>query len=80
MEMTCAQVVEAITDYLEGTMGGDERQRFDAHLAECPHCVHYLEQMRYTFAAFGRLPQESLNPDLRDRLVDSFRGWRQRRV
>jgi anti-sigma factor RsiW len=80
MEMTCEQVVEAITDYLEGTMGEEERQRFDAHLADCPHCVHYLEQVRHTLAALGRLHEESLRPDLRDRLVESFRGWRQRRV
>jgi anti-sigma factor RsiW len=78
--LTCQEVVEAITDYLEGTMGGDERRRFDAHLAECYHCVRYLEQMRYTLAALGRLDEESLSPAFRDRLLESFRGWRGRKV
>jgi anti-sigma factor RsiW len=78
--LTCQEVVEAITDYLEGTMGGDERRRFDAHLAECSHCVRYLEQMRYTLAALGRLDEESLSPVFRDRLLESFRGWRGRKV
>jgi anti-sigma factor RsiW len=78
--LTCQELVEAITDYLEGTMGRDERQRFDAHLAECPHCVHYIEQMRYTLAALGRLHEESLSPELRDRLLESFQGWRERKV
>ena len=78
--MTCKELVEAITDYLEGTMSGDERRRFDAHLAECPHCVHYLEQMRFTLAALGRLEEESIAPDARDRLRDCFRGWRERKV
>jgi anti-sigma factor RsiW len=78
--LTCKELVEAITDYLEGTMGGAERRRFDAHLAACPHCVQYLEQMRSTLAALGRLEEKSIAPDLRDRLLESFRGWRGRKV
>jgi anti-sigma factor RsiW len=78
--LTCQEVVEAITDYLEGTMCANERRRFDAHLAECPHCVHYLEQMRSTLAALGRFDGESLAPELRDGLLACFRGWRERRV
>jgi anti-sigma factor RsiW len=78
--LTCQELVEAITDYLEGTMGGEERRRFDAHLAECLHCVRYLEQMRSTLAALGRLEEETISPDLRVRLLESFRGWRERKV
>jgi anti-sigma factor (TIGR02949 family) len=78
--LSCKEVVEAVTDYLEGTMAADDLQRLDAHLAECPHCVRYLEQMGLMLAALGRLPEESISPDLRDRLVESFRGWRERRV
>jgi anti-sigma factor (TIGR02949 family) len=78
--LSCKEVVEAVTDYLEGTMAADDLQRLDAHLAECPHCVRYLEQMRLMLATLGRLPEDSISPDLRDRLVESFRGWRERRV
>jgi anti-sigma factor (TIGR02949 family) len=78
--LTCKEVVEAVTEYLGGTMTADERRRFDAHLAECPHCVHYLEQMRLTLAALGRLEEESVPPELRDELVACFRGWREHRV
>jgi len=78
--LTCQELVEAITDYLEGTMGGDERRRFDAHLAECPHCVRYLEQMRHTLTALGSLGPESIAPRFRDRLLECFRGFGERRV
>jgi anti-sigma factor (TIGR02949 family) len=78
--LTCQELVEAITEYLEGAMGTEDRRRFNAHLAECPHCVHYLEQMRSTVAALGRVPPESMAPELRDRLLDAFRGWHERKV
>jgi anti-sigma factor RsiW len=78
--LTCKEVVEAVTDYLEATMPATERRRFDAHLAECPHCVRYLEQMRAALAVLGRLEEESLAPELRARVLDCFRGWRRRRV
>jgi anti-sigma factor RsiW len=47
-EISCAELVEIITDYLEGTMQEAERRRFEAHLDECPYCVNYLEQVRLT--------------------------------
>jgi anti-sigma factor RsiW len=62
-EITCRELVEIITDYLEGTMAQAERRRFEAHLDECPYCVYYLEQMRQTIATLGELREESIAPD-----------------
>jgi anti-sigma factor RsiW len=75
-EITCAELVEIITDYLEGTMPQAERRRFEAHLDECPYCVNYLEQMRQQIAALGELSEESIAPDAREALLETFRGWR----
>jgi anti-sigma factor RsiW len=46
--LTCQQLVELVTDYFEDALTPAERDRFDAHLAVCPGCEHYLEQMRIT--------------------------------
>jgi len=73
--MSCRELVEVITDYLEGTMSDRDRARFEAHLRECPYCVNYLQQMRETIAALGELSEESLGPEARDRLLEAFRGW-----
>jgi anti-sigma factor RsiW len=78
-EMSCRELVEVITEYLEGTLPGQARERFDAHLAECPYCVSYLEQMRATIEALGELQEESLDDATREGLVEAFRGWRQAR-
>ena len=50
-ELTCAEVVEVITNYLEGRMPAHERERFEEHLSFCDGCSTYLEQMRLTIAA-----------------------------
>jgi anti-sigma factor RsiW len=75
-EITCAELVEIITDYLDGTMPQADHRRFEAHLDECPYCVNYLEQMRQTIAALGELREESIAPDARRGLLEAFRGWR----
>jgi anti-sigma factor RsiW len=64
-QITCRELVEIITDYLEGAMPQAERRRFEAHLDECPYCVNYLEQMRQTIAALAELSEESIAPDAR---------------
>jgi anti-sigma factor RsiW len=75
-EMPCQELVEVITDYLEGTLPGEDRVRFEAHLAECPYCVNYLEQMRETIARLGELHDQELSPETREGLLRAFRGWR----
>jgi anti-sigma factor RsiW len=74
-EIACRELVELVTDYLEGRLPPDQRARFDAHLAECDGCTTYLEQMRQTIRALGRVPEESLSDEARDRLLEAFRDW-----
>ena len=74
--MRCRELVELITDYLEGTLPASERARFERHLAGCDGCQAYLDQMRQTIDALGRLPPESLSPEAQSKLLEAFRGWR----
>jgi anti-sigma factor RsiW len=75
-EIRCRELVEVITDYLEGALPAPERARFERHIAGCDGCDAYLDQMRQTIGALGRLPPESLSPDAQRELLDAFRGWR----
>jgi len=74
--MTCAELVELVTAYLEGTLSDDERRAFDEHLDLCPGCEHYLDQFRKTIGLLGELPEESLSAPARERLLDAFAEWR----
>lgn len=75
--VVCRQAVELVTDYLEGALSRRDRARFEAHLAECPHCREYLAQIRVTIAAMGRVEAESLEPEVRDELVSLYRRWQE---
>jgi anti-sigma factor RsiW len=75
-DLACQQLVELVTDYLEDRLPGSARLRFEAHLARCSGCRTYVEQVRVTIRALGRLPAESIEPEARDRLLALFRNWK----
>ena len=77
-EMPCRELVELVTDYLEDRLSPRDRARFEAHLADCDACRAYLDQFRQTIRVLGRLPEESLSDDARERLLAAFRGWTRR--
>jgi anti-sigma factor RsiW len=75
-QLSCRELVELVTDYLEGTLPADERDRFEEHIAGCSGCNTYLEQMRQTIEALGHLPEDGLTPAAERALLEAFRGWR----
>jgi anti-sigma factor RsiW len=75
-ELVCQQVVELVSDYLEGALSRRDRRRFERHIRGCPNCTAYLEQMRVTIAETGRLTPEDLSPEARDEFTELFRTWR----
>ena len=77
-DMSCRELVEAVTDYLEGRLPARDRERLEAHLEVCPHCVEYVDQIRRTIAALGSLDTAALAPETRAGLLEAFRGWRRR--
>ena len=78
IDLPCQELVELVTDYLEDQLPSSTRVRFDAHLAQCSGCRAYLEQMRQTIRTVGRLREESIQPETRDRLLSVFRNWKWR--
>ena len=75
-EITCRELVELVTEYLEDAMAPSERQRLEEHLAGCRPCRHYLEQMRGTIKTVGQLREESVTPEAQAALLDVFRAWK----
>jgi anti-sigma factor RsiW len=75
-EMTCRELVELVTEYLEGTLLGHDRMRLEAHVAECPYCEEYIAQMRRTVEVLGKLPAERMDPAREQVLLEAFRGCR----
>jgi anti-sigma factor RsiW len=74
-QLTCRQVVELVTEYLEGGLEVDERLAFERHVAVCPPCRGYLSQFRLITRAAGTLREEDVPEPLRESLLDAFRDW-----
>jgi anti-sigma factor RsiW len=74
-ELTCKELVELITGYLEGSLRGRRRRRFEAHLAGCVGCTRYLAQMKATIRATGTLTEEQVTDEQKAVLLAAFRGW-----
>ena len=75
-QLSCRELVELLTDYMEGALPAEERARFDEHIGRCRGCRVYLEQMRQTIVVLGRLPEDALAPEAEWELLEAFRGWR----
>jgi anti-sigma factor RsiW len=75
-EMACKELVELVTEYMEGTLPLADRQRFEDHLKDCDYCATYLEQMAQTIRTLGRLTEEDLSEDAKRDLLSIFRDWK----
>jgi hypothetical protein len=75
-ELVCKELVELVTEYLEGTLSSTDRARFETHIAGCGPCHRYLEQMRLTIATLGRLSEADVPLDGMKVLLEAFRGWK----
>jgi anti-sigma factor RsiW len=75
-ELTCQQLVELVTDYLDDALTPTDRAHFENHLSACPGCTTYVEQLRETVHLTGqRLTEETLPDEMRETLLRQFRDW-----
>jgi anti-sigma factor RsiW len=72
-DLSCKELVELVTDYVEGALPPPERARVDAHLVGCPYCRIYMDQMRATIRTLGHLPEANVSPEALEALLEVFR-------
>lgn len=73
--MNCSQLVELVTEYLEGALPRDRRARFEEHLRGCDGCTAYMAQFETTIRLTGMLTEEQVSPQARQALLGAFRAW-----
>ena len=74
--ISCQEVVELVTDYLEGALSPADVARFEHHLTICDGCAFYVEQIRMTVEAVGRIDEDDVPPEIRDGLLAAFRDFK----
>jgi len=73
--MSCHELVELVTAYLDDALSPADAVRFEAHLETCPDCSAYVAQFAQTINALGALPAERLREETLAGLLDAFRGY-----
>ena len=74
--LTCRELTEVVTDYLEEVMPPEDRARSDAHLELCEGCATYVEQMRQVIRTVRELRVDEVEATAPDSLLQAFRAWR----
>jgi predicted anti-sigma-YlaC factor YlaD len=74
--LTCQQIVELVTDYLEQSLLPRMRALFEAHLAGCDDCMAYTDQIQQTIVMLRQLSQEPLFPETKRELLEIFQAWK----
>ena len=78
-DLTCRELVDLVTDYLEGALPARDRLDFERHLVWCSWCRDYLDQMRTTIDLTGQADESEPPSPLREQLLDAFREWKRTR-
>jgi anti-sigma factor RsiW len=73
--LTCQDLVELVTDYLEGALSELDRARFEEHIELCPMCQVHLEQLRVTVRELGQLRERDIDPAILAEMQARFRDW-----
>ena len=79
-KLSCRELVELVTDYLDGTLSRRDRARFDAHLAACANCTQYVEQFRETIRLTGTLSESDVSPEAAEALLAQLAEWKRERA
>src|SRR5207302_6962669 len=74
----CLETVEVVTEWMEGALDDAPRAAVEEHLAICPACIAYVDQLRTTTTLAARLAasDDPPPPAVKDRLLAAFRASR----
>ena len=75
-KLTCRELVELVTEYLDGSLSRRDRARFEAHLDGCTNCTEYVEQFRETIRLTGTLRESDVSPEAEAVLLAQFESWK----
>jgi predicted anti-sigma-YlaC factor YlaD len=74
-DLTCQELVELVSDYLDGALDRETTDRFEQHVALCRGCETYLDQMKETVSLLGEIPLETLSEEMQATLLRTFRDF-----
>ena len=73
--LTCQELVELITDYIEGALDAERHAEVARHLSDCDDCLRYVSQLQQTGRVLAALPVDNLSVQDGAALVATYREW-----
>jgi anti-sigma factor RsiW len=73
--VTCRELVEVLTDYLEGVLTAEARADIERHIVICSGCSNYVEQFRSTIDLLGRIAADERDDAQASAALAIFRDW-----
>ena len=68
----CLELLERLSEYVDGELEPATRAEIEAHMADCPPCVAFLRSLRHTIGHLSRIPAEELPDELRRACLEAF--------
>ena len=75
LNLPCQELVEQLTDYLEGALPPERMRLLREHLALCDGCSTHLAQLRQAVAVIEQTPPETPSSEHEARVDALFREW-----
>jgi len=75
----CRDVIDLLSEYMEGGLLATERRQVEEHFAICPPCVQFLETLRTTRTAVRSLGERDVPAECRRTLRDFLKKNLKRR-
>ena len=80
-DLACIELVDTLTEYVDGEVNEGQRARIERHLEGCEGCRAALDQFQTVIRLAGRLTEEDvarIDALVRDRLMAALRAMRRR--
>ncbi|ADE16011.1 hypothetical protein Nhal_2951 [Nitrosococcus halophilus Nc 4] len=71
--LSCREVTEKASDYLENTLPWQQRLGIRLHLFLCHHCRRYLRQLRAVTIAFREMPKPEISEEAINKQIDNLK-------
>jgi len=70
--LTCKEFVDGISDFIDGDIAPELRERLQNHISECPNCWVVYDTTKKTIQIYKGMELQPLPEDVHQRLMQAL--------